>query len=283
MASSSGSSATTITRDRHPGAAAPDLAADDDLSLGPAHPASLRGAGTTPGRLRSGSRWHRPRRSQDRCRRQPASRPPSSPSSSRSTTRWARSRSSTAGRSQRSRVSAGRSRSSTSTTARRTGRSPCSSGSTRQTPRVHAVRFKRNFGQHPAMHAGLSRARGRHRRDDGRRPPEPAGGHPEARRGGRRRLRRRERAARGAERLLGPHAPVAPDQRHAAPVHEGRHLRLRLRVQRLPARRRDADARLDRPAEVHEGAHPLRRRVGDRGRRRAMPPARAPRATRRCG
>jgi undecaprenyl-phosphate 4-deoxy-4-formamido-L-arabinose transferase len=26
--------------------------------------------------------------------------------------------------------------------------------------RVHAVRFKRNFGQHPAMHAGLSRARG---------------------------------------------------------------------------------------------------------------------------
>jgi undecaprenyl-phosphate 4-deoxy-4-formamido-L-arabinose transferase len=28
-------------------------------------------------------------------------------------------------------------------------------------PRVRAVRFKRNFGQHPAMHAGLSRARGR--------------------------------------------------------------------------------------------------------------------------
>src|SRR3954452_21214782 len=27
-------------------------------------------------------------------------------------------------------------------------------------PDVHAVRFKRNFGQHPAMHAGLSRARG---------------------------------------------------------------------------------------------------------------------------
>jgi undecaprenyl-phosphate 4-deoxy-4-formamido-L-arabinose transferase len=26
-------------------------------------------------------------------------------------------------------------------------------------PRVRAVRFKRNFGQHPAMHAGLSRAR----------------------------------------------------------------------------------------------------------------------------
>src|SRR6266550_4038352 len=27
-------------------------------------------------------------------------------------------------------------------------------------PRVHAVRFSRNFGQHPAMHAGFSRARG---------------------------------------------------------------------------------------------------------------------------
>lgn len=27
-------------------------------------------------------------------------------------------------------------------------------------PRVRAIRFKRNFGQHPAMHAGLSRARG---------------------------------------------------------------------------------------------------------------------------
>jgi undecaprenyl-phosphate 4-deoxy-4-formamido-L-arabinose transferase len=30
----------------------------------------------------------------------------------------------------------------------------------RTDPRVRAVRFKRNFGQHPAMHAGLSRARG---------------------------------------------------------------------------------------------------------------------------
>lgn len=29
-----------------------------------------------------------------------------------------------------------------------------------QDPRVRAVRFKRNFGQHPAMHAGLARARG---------------------------------------------------------------------------------------------------------------------------
>ncbi len=30
----------------------------------------------------------------------------------------------------------------------------------RRDSRVHAVRFKRNFGQHPAMHAGLVRARG---------------------------------------------------------------------------------------------------------------------------
>ncbi|HEY5660353.1 MAG TPA: glycosyltransferase family 2 protein [Gaiellaceae bacterium] len=30
----------------------------------------------------------------------------------------------------------------------------------RADPRVRGVRFKRNFGQHPAMHAGLSRARG---------------------------------------------------------------------------------------------------------------------------
>jgi len=30
----------------------------------------------------------------------------------------------------------------------------------RRDPRVHAVRFKRNFGQHPAMHAGLARSRG---------------------------------------------------------------------------------------------------------------------------
>src|SRR5437879_9622431 len=29
----------------------------------------------------------------------------------------------------------------------------------REDGRVRAVRFKRNFGQHPAMHAGLSRAR----------------------------------------------------------------------------------------------------------------------------
>ena len=27
-------------------------------------------------------------------------------------------------------------------------------------PRVRVVSFKRNFGQHPAMHAGIARARG---------------------------------------------------------------------------------------------------------------------------
>ncbi len=110
------------------------------------------------------------------------------------------------------------------------------------------------------MHAGLVARPRRHRRDDGRRPPEPAGGHPEARRGGRGGLRRRERPARGAARLVGPDAPVAADQRDAAPLHGRRHLRLRLRVQRLPPRRGRADARRDRQAEVHEGARPLRRR-----------------------
>ena len=45
--------------------------------------------------------------------------------------------------------------------------------------------------------------------------------------------------------------------------------------------RRDADARLDRPAEVHEGPHPLGRRVGDGGRRRPRRAARAPRVTHR--
>jgi undecaprenyl-phosphate 4-deoxy-4-formamido-L-arabinose transferase len=29
-----------------------------------------------------------------------------------------------------------------------------------QDPRIHAIRFKRNFGQHPAMHAGFVRAQG---------------------------------------------------------------------------------------------------------------------------
>ena len=54
----------------------------------------------------------------------------------------------------------GRSNSSSSTTARRTGRSPRLERLHDADPRVRVVRFKRNFGQHPAMHAGLARARG---------------------------------------------------------------------------------------------------------------------------
>ena len=126
----------------------------------------------------------------------------------------------------------------------------------------------------PRCTPGSARARGDDRRDDGRRPPEPARGHPAARRGGRGGLRRRERPARRAPRLVGPHAALAADQRDAAPLHGRRHLRLRLRVQRLPARRGRADARRDRPAEVHEGARPLRRRVRRRGRRRPRAPRR---------
>ena len=80
-------------------------------------------------------------------------------------------------------------------------------------------------------------------RDDGRRPPERARGHPAARRGGRGGGRRRERPARRAARLVGPDAAVAHDQRDAAPVHRRADLRLRLRVQRLPAERGRADAR----------------------------------------
>ena len=41
----------------------------------------------------------------------------------------------------------------------------------------------------------------------------------------------------GARRRVGPHAALAADQRHAAAPHGRRDLRLRLRVQRLPAQR----------------------------------------------
>ena len=50
--------------------------------------------------------------------------------------------------------------SSSSTTARPTGRSRQLERLHAADPRVRAVRLKRNFGQHPAMHAGLVRARG---------------------------------------------------------------------------------------------------------------------------
>ena len=154
--------------------------------------------------------------------------------------------------------------------------------------RVRGVKLKRNFGQHPAMHAGLVRARGDDRRDDGQRPPEPARGPAEADRRGRVGLRRRERPAHRPARLVGPDAAVADDQRDAPPLHRRGDLRLRLRVQRLPARGGRAGARRDRQAEVHEGARPLdrseRRRGGrrPRGARRQVPlfaaPARAHRA-----
>ena len=71
-------------------------------------------------------------------------------------------------------------------------------------------------------------------RDDGRRPAERTRGHSEARRGRRGRLRRRERPARVAARLVGADAAEPDDQRHAPALHARRHLRLRLRVQRVP-------------------------------------------------
>ena len=162
---------------------------------------------------------------------------------------------------------------STSTTARRTGRSRRSSGSTTATRTSAPCASSATVGQHPAMHAGLVPRARADRRDDGRRSAEPARGHSAARRGGRGGLRRRERPPRRAPRLVGPDAAVAADQRHAAPLHGRRHLGLRLRVQRLPARRRRADARRDRPAEVHEGARALGRRDRRRGRRRPRAPA----------
>ncbi len=138
-----------------------------------------------------------------------------------------------------------------------------------RSPRVAAVRFRRNFGQHPAMHAGLVRARGEIVVTMDGDLQNCAGGHSAARRGDRRRRRRGERAARRPPRPVGADAPVEADQRHAAPLHRRRHLRLRLRVQRVSPRGDRADAAGDRQAEVHEGARALRRRERDRGRRPA--------------
>ena len=119
-------------------------------------------------------------------------------------------------------------------------------------------------------------------RDDGRRPAERAGGHSEAPRRPRPR-RCGFRAARRAPRLAGPDAAEPCDQRAAAPVHRRLHLRLRLRVQRLPAGGDRADAGRDRPAEVHEGARALERGLG-RGSRRVARRRRAPaRGIRRSG
>ena len=135
-------------------------------------------------------------------------------------------------------------------------------------PRVRAVRLKRNFGQHPAMHAGLARARGQAivtMDGDLQNAPEDI---PEAARRARSR-RRRVGPPRRPPRLDRPHASVARDQRAAAPLHGRADLRLRLRVQRVPARGDRAAARLDRQAEVHEGARALERRDRRGGRRLA--------------
>ena len=124
-------------------------------------------------------------------------------------------------------------------------------------------------------HARRHRTRPRaDRGDDGRRPPEPAQRHPQA--GGRdpRRRRRGQRPAGGAAgRLLPATGAVARHQRAAGATDRRAHLRLRLRLQRLPARRDRAGDAPDRPPEVHQGAGLHDRRVGDGGR----PAARRPR------
>ena len=123
----------------------------------------------------------------------------------------------------------------------------------------------------------------RHRRDDGRRPAEPAGGHP------------------AAVDAVDAGCDVASGRRAAREDTWGRTLPSRLingMLRRFTgvaiadfgcafnAYRRSALEPMlgvDRPAEVHEGARPLRRRVGRRGRCRARRRARAARATRRFG
>ena len=150
-------------------------------------------------------------------------------------------------------------------------------------PRVHAVRFKRNFGQHPAMHAGLARARG----DivvtmDGDLQNQPED------------IPRLVAAVEAG-------ADVASGRRAARNDSWGRTLPSRLingMLRRFTGvdiadfgcafnayrrERRRPDAARDREAEVHEGAHPLRRRIGRRGGRRPHGARRAARATRRCG
>ncbi len=101
--------------------------------------------------------------------------------------------------------------------------------------RVRVVRLTRNSGQHPAMHAGLSRARGSilvTMDGDLQNLPEDIGRLVAAIDDG---DGRGQRQADGEGRLLGADAPVAPDQRHAPAVHRRRDLRLRMRVQRVPS------------------------------------------------
>ena len=112
----------------------------------------------------------------------------------------------------------------------------------------------------------------RDRGHDGRRPPERAVGHPPARRGGRGRGRRRIRPPPGQGRPHAPAAPLGRDQPHAGPPHRRRPVGLRLRVQRLPARRARPGDAPDRQAEVHQGHRLLDGRDRRRGRPRAPGP-----------
>ena len=147
--------------------------------------------------------------------------------------------------------------------------------------RVKAVRFKRNFGQHPAMHAGLVRARG----DivvtmDGDLQNQPsdlpkligavANGADVA--SGRRK---------GREDSWGRTLPSKLINGMLRRFTVGRHLRLRLRLQRLLARCAHSRPRRHRQAEVHQGARPRRRRAAPSRSTSTTAPARTARATRR--
>ena len=100
-------------------------------------------------------------------------------------------------------------------------------------PRWRLIRFKRNFGQHPAMHAGLARARGaRIVTMDGDLQNEPEDIPKLLAALDRAEVASGRRVAR--TRFGRPHRAVARDQRPPAPLHRRADLRLRLRLQRLP-------------------------------------------------
>ena len=147
--------------------------------------------------------------------------------------------------------------------------------------RVKAVRFKRNFGQHPAMHAGLVRARG----DivvtmDGDLQNQPsdlpkligavANGADVA--SGRRK---------GREDSWGRTLPSKLINGMLRRFTVCRHLRLRLCLQRLLPRCAHSRPRRHRQAEVHQGARPRRRRPAPSRSTSTTAPARTARATRR--
>ncbi len=118
-------------------------------------------------------------------------------------------------------------------------------------PRVRVVSFKRNFGQHPAMRAGIARARGRIVVTmDGDLQNQPGATSPcwwRAIHAG---------ADVASGRRVGRHRRLLPcvrsavprDQRAAGATDRRPHLRLRVRVQCLPSRcDRAGDAQGDRP------------------------------------